>query len=50
MFIQEIYAGCRLNTQSFVNTLALAAPNGVFIGSVRDLDKMHIRSVRFYFF
>lgn len=42
---QEISAAARFMTNSFASSLILASPAGLFVGRVRQLDKMHIRSV-----
>ena len=42
---QEISAAAPLMTNSFGSSLILASPTGLFVGRVRQLDKMHIRSV-----
>ena len=46
--IQEISASCSLNTAAFPASLVLAAPGGLFIGCVKDVNKMHIRTVSSY--
>jgi hypothetical protein len=43
--VQNIAAASRLNTSSFSSCLVLATPNGLLIGNVSDIDKLHIRSV-----
>jgi DNA damage-binding protein 1 len=43
---KEISAASRFMTNSFGSSLILASPAGLFVGRVRQLDKMHIRSVR----
>ena len=42
---QEISAAARLITNSFASSLIVASPTGLLIGQVRQLDRMHIRSV-----
>ena len=42
---KEISAAARFMTNSFGSSLILASPSGLFVGRVRQLDKMHIRSV-----
>jgi DNA damage-binding protein 1 len=42
---QEISAAARFVTSSFTSSLILASPAGLFVGRVRQLDKMNIRSV-----
>ena len=42
---QEISAAAPFMTNSFAFSLILASPVGLFVGRVRQLDKMHIRSV-----
>ncbi|KAJ3503729.1 hypothetical protein NLJ89_g8306 [Agrocybe chaxingu] len=47
IMLKEIAALCSLNTTSFPASLALAGPTGLFIGNIKDLNKMHIRSASF---
>ncbi|KIM43302.1 hypothetical protein M413DRAFT_444121 [Hebeloma cylindrosporum] len=42
--LKEIAAGCKLNTRLFPSSIILATPTGLSIGSVRNLNKIHIRS------
>lgn len=35
----------RLDTDNFANGLILATPNGLHIGRIGDVDRMHIRTV-----
>ncbi|KAF9561348.1 hypothetical protein CPC08DRAFT_689138 [Agrocybe pediades] len=42
--LKEISGASRLNTSAFPDSLILAAPHGLFIGSIGDLKKMNIRS------
>jgi DNA damage-binding protein 1 len=42
---QEISAATRFVTNSFASSLILASPAGLFVGRVKQLDTMHIRSV-----
>ncbi|KDR82646.1 hypothetical protein GALMADRAFT_837022 [Galerina marginata CBS 339.88] len=44
IMLKEISAAHSLNTRTFKSSLVLAGPTGLFIGSVVDLNKMHIRS------
>lgn len=43
---QDIVTASILHTSNYQNSFLLATPTGLSIGNVRDLDKMHIRSVR----
>ena len=42
---QDIVAAAWLNTARFKSCLVLATPSGLLIGKVKEIDKMHIRSV-----
>jgi DNA damage-binding protein 1 len=44
--LQDAITASRINTHKFPSSLILAASSGLIIGKVRDVDKMHIRSVR----
>lgn len=45
IMLKEIVGVSPLNTSIFKSSLVLGTPTGLFIGRVKDLDKMHIRSV-----
>ncbi|KAF8967077.1 CPSF A subunit region-domain-containing protein [Flammula alnicola] len=47
ILLKEISAASRLNTRTFTSALILATPTGLSIGSVKNLNKMHIRSAFF---
>lgn len=43
---QDVAAASWLNTTRFPSCLVLATPSGLLIGTIKVIDKMHIRSVR----
>lgn len=45
LVLQDVCAVSRLDTDNFSNGLILATPNGLHIGCIRDVDRMHIRTV-----
>ncbi|KAG6878094.1 hypothetical protein C0993_012421 [Termitomyces sp. T159_Od127] len=45
IMLRDIVTAAPLNTATFQSSLVLATPMTLFIGRVRDLDKMHIRTV-----
>ncbi|CAA7261433.1 unnamed protein product [Cyclocybe aegerita] len=47
IMLKEITSLCSLNAISFPSSLVLAGATGLFIGNVKDLNKMHIRSASF---
>ncbi|KAF9463019.1 CPSF A subunit region-domain-containing protein [Collybia nuda] len=47
IMLKEVVGASALNTKTFPSSLILGTAKGLFIGRVRDLDKMHIRSVSF---
>lgn len=42
---QDVSAAALLNSDDYPSTLILANANGLAIGRVKDLDKLHIQSV-----
>ena len=36
---------CPLNTAAYPNALALASPNGLIVGSVAEIQKLHIQTI-----
>ncbi|KAH9480543.1 DNA damage-binding protein 1a [Psilocybe cubensis] len=44
IMLKAISAASSFNTGTFGKALVLAAPTGLFIGCIKDLDKLHIRS------
>ncbi|KAF8908996.1 CPSF A subunit region-domain-containing protein [Gymnopilus junonius] len=47
IMLKEISAASKLNTKLFTSSLILASPTGLYIGSIKDLNKMHIRTAKF---
>ncbi|KAF9485871.1 hypothetical protein BDN70DRAFT_870784 [Pholiota conissans] len=47
IMLKDISAVCKLNSRTFTSALVLATPTGLSIGTVKNLNKMHIRSTFF---
>ncbi|KAF8650163.1 hypothetical protein AX16_005397 [Volvariella volvacea WC 439] len=47
IMLKETVAAAPLNTTAFPSALLLATPMGLHIGRVKDVDKLHIRSIPF---
>ncbi|TFK40691.1 CPSF A subunit region-domain-containing protein [Crucibulum laeve] len=47
IMIKDVCAAFPLNTPTFSTSLVLATSSGLTIGRVRELDKMHVRSIPF---
>ncbi|KAI0269851.1 CPSF A subunit region-domain-containing protein [Gloeopeniophorella convolvens] len=45
VLLKNVSASARINTSTWTSSLLLATPSGLVVGSVRDIDKMHIRTV-----
>jgi hypothetical protein len=43
--IQSVFACARINSEDYPLSLLLMTSSGCFIGTVQNLDKMHIRTV-----
>ncbi|KAI9512431.1 CPSF A subunit region-domain-containing protein [Russula earlei] len=45
IFIKSVFASATINTRKWSSSLLLMTSSGCVVGRVRDLDKMHIRTV-----
>lgn len=42
---QSVFTSARINSENWLSSLLLMTSTGCVVGTVHDLDKMHIRTV-----
>ncbi|KAH7910836.1 CPSF A subunit region-domain-containing protein [Hygrophoropsis aurantiaca] len=45
LMVKDVTAASPINTSSYKSSLVVACPDGLFIGNLQDLERLHIRSI-----